>query len=92
MNEESSYLTELNRQVIAIRANNISKSSRDIYINSNAKFLLWLYNHKIHLLTPEFLEDISRFEVVDRKYIKNYLLAEGNKAFIKRRLCRADQI
>ena len=43
-------------EVQYIRSNTVAQNSRAIYVNSNVKFLIWINDHKRHLLTDDFIE------------------------------------
>ncbi|KAH9133372.1 hypothetical protein AeRB84_020507 [Aphanomyces euteiches] len=47
---------ELNEEVREIRANTVSKRSRDIYMNSYARFVSWLVIHKQNLVPDAFFD------------------------------------
>jgi hypothetical protein len=52
-------MDEWEAEVNIIRSNTVSAKSKQVYINSNINFILWLYDHKRHLLTDEFIETIN---------------------------------
>jgi hypothetical protein len=50
MNSEG-QINNLIDEVNDIRANTVAQNSKDIYVNSSTKFLIWLYENNSPLLT-----------------------------------------
>lgn len=63
-------LTELNNEVREIRDNAVAASSRLIYVNSSAKMLRWMRQHRPELLTQGFMDAVPA-EAPQRLYVEH---------------------
>ncbi len=61
-------------QVAAIRANRISKKSREVYISSNVRFIIWVHQHLPQILDRAFLQALNRLPRITKKGVRALLL------------------
>lgn len=52
-------LNALESQVEYLRSNTVAQSSKNVYLNCNAKCIKWFFDNKIHLITGHFIEELQ---------------------------------
>ena len=71
-------MTSLVEEVEFIRSNTIASNSKNIYINSSSKFLIWLYQVKPDSLTNQFIGFVNEHGV-STNTMKNFLGQKDEK-------------